>query len=407
MGTAFGCNLLSDVLSYFKYQNSPVYLCSLDAEKCFDNICHKSLFFKLIDVIPSNHWILCYRWYARLCATVKWQGSYSSMFLVTKGTRQGSILSPYFFNIFINDLLLSLKNMNEGVAIGNLKLNSFAYADDVNLFCSSASGLQSLIDVCHNYSITWRFKFGIRKTKCMIYGNNLHPSPPKWRLGSDVIAIDNKLDILGTTFTKDGQCTEHVENRIRKCRQSFYSLSNSGMAFPGATVDVKRYLWNSICTPVLTYGLDGININITNMKKLETTQGNLIKQCLGISKRCHSTELLLSMNVHKISDLVKRNTVSIFNRIMKVSSPAKDLNLHFLSLYMCKGTIVPGTLVSRLLSIGVSPVAYIFNSSTYNLPTFNTLNGHVDSIRNLLYHENVIKPYSDEHTLVYLLTKYF
>ena len=284
MGTAFGCNLLSDVLSYFKYQNSPVYLCSLDAEKCFDNICDKLLFFKLIDVIPSKHWMLCYRWYSRLCATVKWQGSYSSMFLVTKGTRQGSILSPYFFNIFINDLLLSLKNMNEGVAIGNLKLNSFAYADDVNLFCSSASGLQSLIDVCHNYSITWRFKFGIRKTKCMIYGNNLHPSPPKWRMGSDVIAIDNKLDILGTTFTKDGQCTEHVENRIRKCRQSFYSLSNSGMAFPGATVDVKRYLWNSICTPVLTYGLDGININVTNMKKLETTQGNLIKQCLGISK---------------------------------------------------------------------------------------------------------------------------
>ena len=53
--------------------------------------------------------------------------------------------------------------MNECVAIGNIKLNSFAYADDVNLFCSSVSGLQSLIDVCHNYSITWRFKFGIRK----------------------------------------------------------------------------------------------------------------------------------------------------------------------------------------------------------------------------------------------------
>ena len=74
----------------------------------------------------------------------------------------------------------------------------------------------------------------------------------------------------------------------------------------------------TVCTPVLTYGLDGRNINATNMKKLETTQGNLIKQCLGISKRCHST---VTQYVHNISDLVKRNTVSIFNRI---SSPAKE-----------------------------------------------------------------------------------
>ena len=107
MGTAFGCNLLSDVLSYFKYQNSPVYLCSLDAEKCFDNICHKSLFFKLIDVIPSNHWMLCYSWYSRLCATVKWQGSYSSMFLVTKGTRQGSILLYHYRMMSVDSLCAS------------------------------------------------------------------------------------------------------------------------------------------------------------------------------------------------------------------------------------------------------------------------------------------------------------
>ena len=34
-------------------------------------------------------------------------------------------------------------------------------------------------------------------------------------------------------------------------------------------------------------------------------------------------------------------------------------------------------------------------------------NGHVDSIRSLIYHENFIKPYSEEHNLVYLLTKSF
>ena len=58
--------------------------------------------------------------------------------------------------------------MNDGVAVGNLKLKLFAYADDVNVFCS-------LIDVCNKYSITWTFKFGDKKY-CMIYGIKFHPN---------------------------------------------------------------------------------------------------------------------------------------------------------------------------------------------------------------------------------------
>ena len=50
MGTGFGCSLLSDVFSYFKCKDSPLYMCSLDAEKCFDIVCHKSLFYKLCEM---------------------------------------------------------------------------------------------------------------------------------------------------------------------------------------------------------------------------------------------------------------------------------------------------------------------------------------------------------------------
>ena len=47
-GTAFACNLLNDITSYFKSQNSPVFVAALDAENLFDSICHVSLFLKLI-----------------------------------------------------------------------------------------------------------------------------------------------------------------------------------------------------------------------------------------------------------------------------------------------------------------------------------------------------------------------
>ena len=81
--------------------------------------------------------------------------------------------------------------MNEGVAIHAIgNLNSFAYyADDVNLLWSSVSGLPSVIDA-------WRFKFGIKKTKDIIYGNNLHPNPPKWRVGCMLLQLIISL-ILG------------------------------------------------------------------------------------------------------------------------------------------------------------------------------------------------------------------
>ena len=54
-GTAFACNLLNDVASYCKSRNSTLFLATLDADKCFDSICHVSLFLKLIDVLPVKY----------------------------------------------------------------------------------------------------------------------------------------------------------------------------------------------------------------------------------------------------------------------------------------------------------------------------------------------------------------
>ena len=238
----------------------------------------------------------------------------------------------------------------------------------------------------------------------MVVGNNLFQHEPKWYLWSSEIDNENELEILGTVYTKNGGCEEHINNRIRKCRQSYYGLSKCGMVYPGATSDVKCYLWKSICNPVMMYGLDCINIDTRNMKKL---QGNLVKQSMGLSKRAHTTELMASLNINKIYDIVKGNTVSLLKRIFKVQSPLKRLTIHMLSQFISKGTIVPGTIVSNILSMGLSPVQCAFSDFKFHLPNSIHDNGHIDSIRAMVFHENFIKPYSEEHTLVYLLTKSF
>ena len=48
-----------------------------------------------------------------------------------------------------------------------------------------------------------------------------------------------------------------------------------------------------------------------------------------------------------------------------------------------------------------------FNDFKFHLPNSINDNGPIDSIRAMVFHTKCIKPYSDEHTLVYLLAKSF
>ena len=58
-GTEFCCALLNDCVAYFNEGDSTVYMCTLDAVKCFDNIWHEGLFYKLWNRMDIVHWRCC------------------------------------------------------------------------------------------------------------------------------------------------------------------------------------------------------------------------------------------------------------------------------------------------------------------------------------------------------------
>ncbi len=69
-----------------------------------------------------------------------------------------------------------------------------------------------------------------------------------------------------------------------------------------------------------------------------------------------------------------------------ISSPSRNICLYHLSRYVLSGHVATAH----------SPISLAFTESSHT-ECHSSDNGHVDSIRMLLYHENFAKPYSEEH----------
>ena len=76
-------------------------------------------------------------WYSNQSSRVRWKSTLSRAFTKGNGTRQGGILSPYFFTRYIRELIAEVSGCNVGCNIGGIFCNILAYADDIVLLAPS------------------------------------------------------------------------------------------------------------------------------------------------------------------------------------------------------------------------------------------------------------------------------
>ena len=65
---------------------------------------------------------------------IRWGNTVSSSFHVTNGVKQGGIISPVLFIVYMDDLSTSLNNSGIGGHNGGKTINNLCYADDIIMF---------------------------------------------------------------------------------------------------------------------------------------------------------------------------------------------------------------------------------------------------------------------------------
>ncbi|CAL4163386.1 unnamed protein product, partial [Meganyctiphanes norvegica] len=96
---------------------------------------------------------------------VKWNSNISPKFDVTNGVRQGGVLSPLLFSVYIDELLEKLKRNGIGCFIGHHFVGALGYADDIILLCPTFSGLKKMIKICEEYAEEHSILFNGNKSK--------------------------------------------------------------------------------------------------------------------------------------------------------------------------------------------------------------------------------------------------
>ena len=121
--------------------------------KAFDKCLFDKLFEKLIAKgLPSVVVRVLIYVYEQQQGWVRLGGKNSSLFRITNGTRQGSVLSPVLFSVYLDDLLITLRQLQLGCHIGGWWFGAVGYADDLMLMAPNREVLQAMLKVCQQYS---------------------------------------------------------------------------------------------------------------------------------------------------------------------------------------------------------------------------------------------------------------
>ena len=267
VGCSNAIHTAKSVIDYYTSNGSTVNICTLDLTKAFDNMNHFILLNKLMDLkIPPGYISIIKCWYEKLTIAVKWGSSISKFLTIHAGVRQGGILSPFFFAIFVDGCLKKLTKCKFGCYIKGLCMNSIMYADDLILISISLKHMQSMVDLCASEFEFIGMNINIKKSGCMRIGPRhtndvtsicLNAQPLKWL---------QELKYLGIHLLSANRFTFNLQ----VFKHKYYCALNSRFGKIGVSSSpaVLCSLINSFCVPILMYASEVLKSSSKDLRSM-------------------------------------------------------------------------------------------------------------------------------------------
>lgn len=324
LGCTHAVYCIRNVIDFFVKNDSTVNVAFLDMAKAFDRLNHWCLFYKLLMLsVPLCVINILQNWYSKLCAKVKYGNHISVEFPILCGIRQGSIISPTLFNIYVDNILKKLSPY--GCRMNNTCYGSFMYADDLVLLAPSVTELSRMIKLVCAELASINLKLNCSKSCCLRIGPRYTTTcdPIVTQFGSVPWVKESKY--LGLTVVS--HCNFKVSFNEQTCK--FYTAFNSLYSRLGSTLDlnVLIHLLKTIALPILLYGIEALNLNKSRLNSLDFSLNRVLFKIFKVKE---IENRLLCMKMFSIDSVctIYNNRKKCFANKLNLSS---NLNLRNLN----------------------------------------------------------------------------
>ena len=277
----------------------------IDFKKAFDRVWHAALWATMNHYnINANLIRVVQSLYDKASSAVYLNGDIGDWFKTTIGVRQGCLLSPILFNVFLERIMTDALDGHQGtVSIGGRTITNLRFADDIDGLAGTHQELDNLVRRLDSSSTAYGMVISASKTKLMTNSDR--------GIQSDIFANGEKLETvenfkyLGAIVSDEGSKPE-ILSRIAVTTAILAKLKTIWKD-KNISLSSKIRLMRSLVHSVFLYACETWTLTADLERKIQATEMRCFRRLLGISYKDHIT----NKEVH--------------NRIQKEIGPYEDL----------------------------------------------------------------------------------
>ena len=245
---------LKSIVASRSAENKPTYLAFLDFRKAFDSVWRDGLLSMAWDIgIRGKVWNILDKLYHNVKCNVRFGDIVTDFFDIDEGVKQGCVLSPVLFCIYINEFSKMLQAQDIGVHIFNTKISSLFWADDVVLIADSERDLERMLSIAGDFSKDWKLDFNYEKSNIIVVGKRTNKLK-LWPLCDRHITEVDSYKYLGFQISRNHSDHTHANCVIRKGNRLIgyiKSIINGQDGFN--RVYYGNIMWKTLALPSINY----------------------------------------------------------------------------------------------------------------------------------------------------------